>query len=217
MRIPASRLAVLLCAFLLFGCKDRDVSDSSSSASSDNEQTAKSESSSSERTGDVVQRDGPTANSITKQNIAEGQNEQPAEPAAKPIEEGTPQHALVTFMIAMMAKDERTLREVTVPTEDFDWLLKGKKLSDDEIKLFKEQVVLQEIRVLKPGDEITMPDKRKVLVKPEEIAEDRALLLPLGAPEPMVCIKTDHWRVDAGPLIAARKAVAEERENAEAQ
>jgi len=115
----------------------------------------------------------------------------------------------VIFLIAMNTKDERTLREVTLPNEDFDWLLKGDKQSDEAIEKFKSSINEDQIHVLQPGDELTLPGNQKMTIKPEEVTKDRVLLLPPGAPLPMACVRQDgHWLVDASPLIAARKSHA---------
>jgi hypothetical protein len=119
----------------------------------------------------------------------------------------TPEQALRTFMIAMMTKDEPTLSAVTLPTEDFAWLLGGKALPANQVERFKAQLDGQEIRVLQPGDEIALPGNRTITVQAEEVAADRALLLPPGAPVPTRLRKVDGlWRVDAATIIEARKA-----------
>lgn len=129
-----------------------------------------------------------------------------------------PEQALRTFFIAMMTKDEATLRAVTLPTEDFDWLLRGQALPADKIEDVKAQLARQTIRTLKPGDDITLPGNRRVKVMPEEVTADRAVLLPQGAPVPSRLRKTDgRWRVDASPIIAGRKAAEAAQEGCTAE
>ena len=41
------------------------------------------------------------------------------------VADATPEDALRTFMLAVMAQDEAALRAVTLPNPDLDWLLKG--------------------------------------------------------------------------------------------
>jgi len=128
------------------------------------------------------------------------------------IDKASPQYALVTFLVAINAKDEKTLRDITVPTEDFEWLLKGEKASDETLERVKNETY-DKIEVLHPGDEVTLPDGKKSIVKEEDVTLDRALLLILGAPEPIACVRIDgRWRVDVAPLIKARKIMAEKRE-----
>jgi hypothetical protein len=127
----------------------------------------------------------------------------------------TPEEAFRTFLIAMVTKDEATLRSVTLPTDEFDWLLKGQALPADRIEDFKAQVARQPIRALKPGEVISLPGNRKMTVQPEEVTADRAVLLPEGAPLPNRLQKVDgRWRVDATPIIAGRKAAESARKKA---
>jgi len=127
----------------------------------------------------------------------------------------TPEQALRTFLLAMVTKDEPTLRAVTLPTEDFDWLLRGQALPADRVEEFKAQMARQPIRALKPGDEFTLPGNRKVKVRPEEVTAERAVLVPQGAPIPNRLQKVDgRWRVDATPIIAGRKAAEAARKKA---
>jgi hypothetical protein len=128
----------------------------------------------------------------------------------------TPEQALRTFFVAMLTKDEKALRAVTLPTEDFDWLLRGPALPAERLQRAKEDLARQPIRVLKAGDEFTLPGGRKAKVRPEEVTADRAVLMPEGAPVPSRCQKVDgRWRVDATPIIAARKAAEAARKKAE--
>ena len=128
----------------------------------------------------------------------------------------TPEEAFRTFLVAMMTRDEATLRAVTLPTDDFDWLLRGQALRADQVEQFKAEVAQQPIRSLKPGDEITLPGNRKVpRVLPEEVTAERAVLLPEGSPIPSRLRKVDgRWRVDATPIIAGRKAADAARKKA---
>lgn len=128
----------------------------------------------------------------------------------------TPEQALRIFFIAMILKDEATLRSVTLPTKDFDLLLKGERPPSDQLKEIKEQIAKQPIRELKAGDEITLPGNRKVKVKEEEVTADRAVLLPEGSPIPTRVRKVEkRWRVDATAIIAGRKAAEAARKKAE--
>lgn len=119
----------------------------------------------------------------------------------------TPEQALRIFHIAMLTHDEAMLRAVTLPTDDFDWLLKGDVVPEDQVALARKEIDRQPIRALKVGDEVKLPGNRRVTVQPEEVTADRAVLLVEGAPIPNRISKVEgSWRVDARPVIAARKA-----------
>lgn len=119
----------------------------------------------------------------------------------------TPEQALRVFLVAMAIKDAETLRSVTLPTKDFEWLLKGEVVPPDHIDEFRQIVAKIPIRALKPGEEFTLPRNRKMKVGPDEVGPARAVLLPENAPMPNRVQKVDgRWRVDATPIIAGRKA-----------
>lgn len=118
----------------------------------------------------------------------------------------TPEEAFRTFMIAMLTHDEATLRAVTVKTDDFDWLLKGDPVPPEHLEAAKRDIQ-KPLRALKAGDEVKLPGNRKVTVQPEEVTADRAVLVADWMAVPTRMWKVDgRWRVDAVPLIAARKA-----------
>ena len=119
----------------------------------------------------------------------------------------TPEEALRNFQLALITKDEATLRAVTLAADDFDWLLKGESIPANQSALMKARLERQLIRALKPGDEFNIPGVGKKNVQPEEVSEERAVLLPAGAPLPFRLKRVDgRWRVDVRPVIAGRKA-----------
>ena len=121
----------------------------------------------------------------------------------------TPEEALRSFIIAMFIQDEAALRAVTLPTDpaEFKWLVGGQPIPPDQLEEIKAQMKRVPIRVLKPGETVTLPRNRKVTIRPEDIGVDRTMLLPEGAPLPTRLRKVEgRWRVDPTPIIAARKA-----------
>jgi hypothetical protein len=65
------------------------------------------------------------------------------------------------------------------------------------------------IRRLKPGDEIKLPQGKVAVVPAAEADEDHAVLIPEGSQSPIRLRRVEgHWKVDARPVIAARKAAA---------
>lgn len=126
---------------------------------------------------------------------------------AAEAEAATPEGAFRTFFFAVIVKDEKTLRAVTLPHDDFEWLLKGASPPEEQREGIKQMVSKMEIRALKPGDEVTLPQGRKMTIGEAEVTDERAVLLPEGAPLPTRCRKVDgRWKVDASAIIAGRKA-----------
>jgi len=194
-------------ALVLFfaGCKEPTLSDVQPSHSSE------------VSSDDQTLLDSETETTLSEPQVgtaSETDDQDTSQPAPPPVEmdKASPQYALMTFLVAINAKDEQTLRAVTVPTDDFDWLLKGEKASGETLERLKKETY-EIIEVLHPGDDYTLADGKKTTVTVEDVTLDRALLLIPGAPEPISCVRIDgKWHVDAAPLIKARKIVAQQRE-----
>jgi hypothetical protein len=128
----------------------------------------------------------------------------------------TPESAFRSFLVAMAFKDDPALRALVLPTDDFDWLLKGEAPPAGQAKAVRESIEKMPIRALKAGDKIEIPvrgGKREMTVQPDEVNDSNAVLLPEGAPIPTRLKKVDgRWRVDARPVIAGRKAAEAARQ-----
>ena len=129
---------------------------------------------------------------------------------------GTPESALRSFLIAIAFKDEKVVRDLALQTEGLEWLLKGQSPAAAQSERIRESFGRLPIRTLKPNETIKIPVKggaRTITIDPEETMADRAVLLPEGSPVPtrMRQIR-GRWKVDAAPMIAARKAADAVRE-----
>jgi len=134
------------------------------------------------------------------------------------LADATPEDALRTFMVALVAHDEATLRAITLPAPDFEWILKGEAPPPEAMNQIREEFAKQPIKRLKQGDRVTLPRGQVSVVGANEVGEDRALLLPAGAPMPTRLQKVSgHWKVSAEPIIAARKAAEAAQRKAESQ
>lgn len=130
-----------------------------------------------------------------------------AEKPASP--DGTPEAALRTFMVAVVAHDEAALRAVTLPDPEFDWLTRGDPAPEEVVARMRTLAKAMKIRRLKPGDRIRGPQGKATAVGQDEVGENRALLLPEGAPEPIRARRVDgKWKIDARPAINQRKEAA---------
>jgi hypothetical protein len=133
------------------------------------------------------------------------------------VADATPEDALRTFMLALLAQDAEALRMVTLPNPDRDWLLKGQPAPPEVIKDATAQFAKLPIKRLKGGEKFALPKGKQYVVAAGEVGEDRAVLLPQGAPVPTRLRKVDnHWKVAADPFIAARKAADAANKKAEA-
>jgi hypothetical protein len=117
--------------------------------------------------------------------------------------------ALRTFLMAMEAGDEETLRAVTLPNPDLDWLLRGETPRGLGLADVKERMLKARITRLKAGDRVKMPGGAVHAISPDEVGRDRAALRVEGTPvyAPLQRVK-GRWKVDPAPIIATRKAEA---------
>jgi hypothetical protein len=132
----------------------------------------------------------------------------PAPKTQAPAQSGaaTPEQAIRTFILAMGTKDAAMLRAVTLPVDDLDLLLQGQTIPAEHLAQVKAQIAATPVRVLKAGEEITLPGDRKYTAKPEDVTVDRAVVMPEGVSFPAHCRKVEgRWRVDAAPIIAIVK------------
>ncbi len=129
----------------------------------------------------------------------------------------TPEDALRTFLMAMMAADEQTLRVVALPNPELDLLLTGNPPPFRGVKEVKEGILKMQIERLKVGDQVRLPGNKVHVTRAGEVGRDRAVLLPEDAPVPTRLRLVDgHWKVDASTYIAARKAADASRKKARA-
>jgi hypothetical protein len=149
-----------------------------------------------------------------KAEVAKGREGAGPDPkAGKP-----PEEVLRAFFLAMILNDEAQVRALALPADGLELLWKGVPPPPEAEEQVKKQIAGQAIKTLKPGDEFTLPGKRRMTVPDEDVADDRAVMLPEGAPTPTRMRKVDgQWRVDARPLIAARKAAAAAKAKAKAK
>jgi hypothetical protein len=121
--------------------------------------------------------------------------------------DSTPEDALKTFLLALAAQDEATLRAVTLPDDEFNWLLNGRAASTDVLARIELRLDEKPMRRLKVGDPVSMPDGEARVIKPIDVREGRVVLWPAGAPLPSRVENVGgRWKVFARPFIAARKS-----------
>ncbi len=151
--------------------------------------------------------------------MVKGQAKAKAGAARPPLPDATPEDALRSFMIAITMKDEAALRAITVPDRELDWLLRGPPPPPEVVEQMRTAAAESKFKRLKPGDPIKLPPQgRAALVRPEEVTEARAMLLPERSRFPIALQKIDgHWKVDARPIVAARKAADAAQKKAQGQ
>ncbi len=142
----------------------------------------------------------------------------PSKASTIKIVDGTPEDALRTFMLAVLAQDGAALRAVTLPSPDLGLLLNGQGAPAEVVKAATEQFARLPMKRLKPGETIALTKNKPYIVSASEVGDDRAILLPQGSPVPTRLQRVKgRWKVAADPFIAARKAADVAKKKAEAR
>jgi hypothetical protein len=129
------------------------------------------------------------------------------ESAAVKIEE--PEEDIVKFMLAMMKGDKKEIENAIVPNPESSILAEGVHAPENALPILEAELRLAPYKRLQAGDSFDIGNGRTHVVKPSEINENRLLISQAGSPIPFVLVRTNGvWKVDAGPIIAGRKAAA---------
>jgi hypothetical protein len=105
---------------------------------------------------------------------------------------------------------------VPVSDEDMQFLLKDPAVDKTAFKELKEKIAGMEVRHLKPGDKVKLPKGTELVVKEDEVTEDRLVVVLGDSPIPTRMYKAKgFWWVDADPVIAGRKAAEKKRQEIE--
>jgi len=119
-------------------------------------------------------------------------------------------------MISMLRNDAEGVKATILPAEGADFLWQGepppKQMQTEIEKTFQG---LKLVRI-QEGEKVSLPSGKDLTVEKGMIDEKKILVWAEinneRMPTPFWMVKTaDGWRVDAGPLIAARKAAARAR------
>ncbi len=127
----------------------------------------------------------------------------------------TPESAVYEVLAAIFAKDQNRINRATVEAPDRDILAQGQDMSAIAIALAMARIRAVPFVHLKVGDVITLPGNKMLEITADRVNENQQYLTNADTPVPFIVIKVgDQWKVDAGPLIAARKAAAAARARA---
>jgi hypothetical protein len=141
--------------------------------------------------------------------------DQAPKPRADPrLDRNTPEGTLRVFTLGAMISNKDLLKATMVPVsdEDMQYLLKEQAVSKEDFKKIKEQIAGMEVRHLKPGDRVKLPKGTELVVKDDEVTDDRLVLVLGDSPIPTRLYKAKgFWWIDASPVIAGRKAAEKKR------
>ncbi len=142
----------------------------------------------------------------SKSQAAAVQTTAPTSEAEAQTDDSTPERALQTFLLALAAGDEPTLRAVSLPHAQIGRLLGGPRATPEQLAQLKARLEEKPIRRLKEGDPVTMPNGESRVIRPDDVRGGRVVLWPDGAPLPTRLENVGgHWKVFAGTYIATQR------------
>lgn len=128
-----------------------------------------------------------------------------------PVTDETPEAALKTFVLAVAACDEATLRAVTQSDAELARLLRRPPASPEALARRRARLDQIVMKRLKPGDTATMADGRSRTLRPDDVRGGHVVIWPEGSSYATELENVGgHWKVVVRPFIAARKAAEKE-------
>lgn len=134
------------------------------------------------------------------------QAEEPGEVAEQSAEE-----VVKTLFVAILTNDKDTIEKLILPETNAQVLWQGPLPPKAAIPMIKAQFQTMTCRECQVGEILVLPDGLKLKVTDEMVNKNRKQLIPVIGGQPMpipvsVVRVNDEWKVDVGPIIAARLA-----------
>jgi hypothetical protein len=116
------------------------------------------------------------------------------------------------FLVALVKSDKAAVIRLALPNKEMSVLLSDGPIPAEHQKAAISQIEANPYRVLKVGETFRLPNGRTLSPTEEMEKKGWIIIASSGDPLPHMLQKTeDGWRVDAGDLIAARKAIAQQK------
>ncbi len=115
------------------------------------------------------------------------------------------------FLIALVKGDHEVVTKLALPNPDLGLLTSSGPVPAAYQKEAISQIEASGYRVLKIGETFRLPNGRTIAFTEEMEKQGRVIVVGSRDPLPHLLQKTESgWRVEAGDLIAARKARAQQ-------
>ncbi len=116
------------------------------------------------------------------------------------------------FLVALVKNDKTALVRLSLPNNEISLLLSDVPMSAEQQKAAISHIEANAYRILKVGEIFRLPNGRTLSPTKETEQKGWIIIANSGDPLPHMLQKTeDGWRVEAGDLIAARKAIAKQK------
>jgi hypothetical protein len=139
--------------------------------------------------------------------------------ATPPANDAAPEQASETeavlkrFLTALLTHDEGELRATSIADPDLAILLEGTPTPASGIEGEKNAIAAGKFRHLKVGDEVKLPGGANLVLDNTHVNANQEQIVWNNGPIPFILEKKrDGWKVNAAPLVVARKAAAAARQ-----
>ncbi len=124
----------------------------------------------------------------------------------------SPEAVLRGFLIAIAERDQETGTQLMLPNPEAEILWQGNWPSLAAAPSAKEYFQSIVFRRLQVGDTVTLPGGRALILDERHVNENRQQITCAENPVPFIMVRGEGgWKVDAGTIIAARKAATAAR------
>ena len=123
-----------------------------------------------------------------------------------------PEDAVQTLMLAMLKGDSKAIQAIILPADEAEILWQSGTPPKDVFDQIEKSIRAAKYTRVKEGEKALLPDGKEVVIEKGMIGPKKVLLWVEmdgeRTPTPFwIEQKDEGWKVDARPLIAARKAV----------
>jgi hypothetical protein len=128
-----------------------------------------------------------------------------------------PETVIRELLFSMLANDSEGGKKWILPNSDAEILWHGQTPPKEALPEIRKQIAAIPFKRLVVGETADLPGGKKLTVTSDQVNENRLMIMDTTEPGiPFILVKQEGmWKVDAGPIIAARKAAqrAMERQN----
>jgi hypothetical protein len=123
-----------------------------------------------------------------------------------------PEATLAAFMVAVMTCDKEKIEQLILPNPESSILAEGQPMPPAAAIAARLYFAALSYQRFKVGDTVNLPGGRTLLVTDRLVNADSQFITFSDNPVPFLLVRKDGiWKVDPGPLIAARKGAARAR------
>jgi hypothetical protein len=123
----------------------------------------------------------------------------------------SPEDAVQTLMLGMLKGDADSIKAIMLPADEAEILWQGGVPPKEIFDQIEKSIRAAKYTRVKEGEKVLLPDGKEIVIEKGMIGDKKVLLWVemdgQRMPTPFwIEQKDDGWKVDARPLIAARKA-----------